>query len=106
MNSSYRIVQTLESPTGHAGFNMHDLVLIDGGRRALYLLTRSEDVDVSDLHLRRRRGYILNSGFRELDLATGKVLFEWWAYPAVRLNESNVTIENLNGPYAGGYDWF
>lgn len=107
MDSSYQIVKDVLPPAEHAGLNMHELNIVDNGTAVLYFTFRPEWVNITSLPNQPvSHGWIMNMGFREVDLRTGNVNFEWWAHPEVALNESNVALANLQGPFPHAWNWF
>lgn len=82
-------------------FNMYEFKIVDDGRSALSILHKAEYRDVSphpDLH--RDAGWIGNMGFQEVDIATGAVIFEWWALDHLPVTASTAapTDDELDGP--------
>lgn len=105
MDNSYRITAEIHAPKLVPVFNMHELNIIEDGKKGLAILGKAEFADISVLGLDIDVGWVLNLGFREFDIATGETLFEWWAMDHVPLDHSNVKIENINGPHPRGWNW-
>lgn len=88
--------------------NMHELNVINDGRTGLYITHKSDWVDLSELSafgVEEEAGWVMNIGFREIDIASGEVLFEWWALDHVPLSTSSTRIENLEGPPPKGWNF-
>lgn len=102
MDDSYSIVNTIHAPPAVNVFNMHELNVVDGGSHALHFISRPLYVDATDLAIDTEAGWITNLGFREVDLASGTTLFEWWAHDQIGLAESRVAVEGLK---SGGWNW-
>lgn len=112
MNSSYQITQEVHTSSTINAFNMHELNLVEDGTKALYLLYEPMRIDLEELQsdnpdLGFEVGWVADMGFREVDLATGNVEFEWWASRSmhVSLTESEVAIKDLNGPWPRAWNW-
>lgn len=104
MDHSYNIVQRLRVAPGHSAFNMHELTFVEQGSHALYIMNRPEYVDIASVRNNTDGGWILNLGFREVNIASGDVIFEWWAWEHINLSESSAVIQGLN--YRGvGWNW-
>lgn len=107
MDSSYRNVSRVDIGPDMDYINMHELNVIDDGTKALYIVHESTKLRASDI---RGNGSdeILDIGFREVNLVTGELLFEWWAYQSEQVAiEENIISDNypikLEGP---PFNWF
>jgi hypothetical protein len=98
MNSSFATVQTIQAPKPIKNFNMHELNIIEDGRTALHIIAKPDRANITELGTGKSVGWIANHGFREMDIATGKTTFEWWALDHVPLSASSVLLKNLDGP--------
>jgi hypothetical protein len=81
----YRLIRTVSAGNGLAG-DIHEF-LITPRNTALFTIYRTVKVDLSALG-GPRDGEIKEGVVQEVDIATGKVLFEWHSYPRVGLAES------------------
>lgn len=119
MDDSYKVIKEVLPVRTESGMNMHEFNIVEGGRTALYITQRPEYVDVAELrnHSMEQRaremesypsekGIIINIGFREVDIQSGQVEFEWWAYPEVSIAESSTPVQGLGGPFPRGWNWF
>ena len=106
LDSSYSILKNVSAPKLISNFNMHEFSLADNGKSALYILYRPEYVELDEeLDYDGETGWIANMGFREVDVKTGEALFEWWAFPEVRPQESKVEISGIEGPHPNSWNW-
>lgn len=107
MDDSYNIVSELHVPRTMNFFNMHELNIIDEGKRAIYITARTVIVDFEahNLDFDVDIGLIQDLGFHEIDMVTGDVIFEWWASDHISPNESTAVVRNLAGPWPIGWNW-
>ena len=106
MDSSYAIIKNVSTPKLVNNFNMHEFNLIHGGKSVLFIMNQQEYIELDqELGSDRETGWIFNMGFREVDVETGETLFEWWAYPEVRPQESKVDMQGLEGPHPKAWNW-
>lgn len=108
LSKSYQKVSEQTVSSELAGMNMHEFNLVNNGTAAIYIIFRAEMVNVTSVSASLTHGWITNMGFREIDVRTGDVLFEWWAHPKVSLEESNVAVNHneLTGPFPNSWNWF
>ena len=87
--------------------NMHEFNIINDGRKALYITQRNAiiDFEAHNLDFEVDVGLISDLGFHEIELATGKILFEWWASDHISVNESTAEVSDLAGPWPKGWNW-
>lgn len=106
LNEAYQKQSVVNAPTNMHDFNMHELRLVDGGRSALHVLWKPEYIDVSQLELEdRKAGWVGNMGFREVDIASGKTVFQWWSLDHVPIGESTWSVSDLEGPAPQAWDY-
>jgi len=77
LDSSYQVVRaidTVESPS-----DMHEFNLIDNGRSLLTTAYTVEPIDLSSYGWSEGITYMLNGLFREVDVESGEIKFEWSA---------------------------
>lgn len=70
---------------------MHEFSTVDNGKSALMVTYVAQLFDISDEDGREEEKWLGNNGFVEIDLRTGKNLFEWWALDHIRPSETMVT---------------
>lgn len=97
MDSSYRQIAIVEAAGGLHG-DLHEFVLTPKGT-ALFTAYHPEKADLSSVG-GSKNGTLLNSLFQEVDVATGKLMFEWSAAEHIPLDYSYVT-----APTAAGSVW-
>ncbi|KAL1962678.1 hypothetical protein VTN77DRAFT_9312 [Rasamsonia byssochlamydoides] len=86
-------------------FNMHEFNVLDGGKTALACTYRTEVVDFAALGLQGQSGRVVVGGFEEIDVATGKVLFEWKSSDHVPLSESDFSVPESPAQVGSGWDY-
>ena len=111
MDSTYNLATARNTtpPPMESGFNMHEYKIIDQGRSALYITFESSRVDVTDLNIDGvTAGWVSNVGFREVDVDTNDVKFEWWSLGKISPSESVVEVDtdHLRGPWPKAWSWF
>ncbi|KAI9702216.1 MAG: hypothetical protein M1820_006298 [Bogoriella megaspora] len=77
MDQSYRIVKTVESAGQGAVSDMHEFRLVGDGSTALMTIYQTRQYDLSDFKIGGGIGWIVDSVFQEVDVETGKLVFEW-----------------------------
>lgn len=92
LNSSYQVENKVAAKDVRA-FNMYEFRLVDEGSAALFVVDKPDwsDFAAGD---QRSPGWVEDVGFREVEIGTGKVLFEWWALDHLRPSESILEIED------------
>jgi hypothetical protein len=110
MDNTYRIIQEVKSPTEQYAFNMHELKVLPGtserGLTALHIMNRMALQDVRSLGIKGLdKGYVGDTGFREVELVTGKTVFEWWPAEHISLDESLGGKEGIQGPAPRSWNW-
>jgi len=86
-DSSYNIQKKIVIEKGGA-LDAHEFTIIDGGKSAIMSIEKAQNV--SSVTSKDPDGFrIMNQGFREIDLATGRTKFEWFAFDhGVTVNDS------------------
>lgn len=97
-DNSYRRVATVEGKNGLSA-DLHEFVITPEGT-ALFTAYRIEERDLRSVG-GSKHGTLLNSLFQEVDLTTGKLLFEWDSSQHIPLSQSYVSC-----PKKGIWDWF
>ena len=79
LDKSYQVVGRTDAPYDSVEFNKHEYNIIDGGRSALIITTIPTEAE----------GFrVYNNGFMEVDIATGRTLFEWNPLPDISITTS------------------
>ena len=89
LDNTYTIVKEVDLVGNNSGPNMHDFNLINNGRHAL-MLTTNEDVETA-VHLDWFNGTckVKWQGFKEVNVETGELIYEWNDKGYITLNESS-----------------
>ncbi|KAK4626733.1 hypothetical protein CLAFUW4_04079 [Fulvia fulva] len=97
-DSSFDTIGELHVPPTMHNLNMHELNLIEDGTKAMHILHEPVQMDLSALNQNVDSGWIMDIGFREVDLTTGDLVFEWWAARGghVSVTESSVPFRGAN----------
>jgi hypothetical protein len=104
MSSSYREIATVTAGNGLAG-DIHEF-LITPRNTALITVYRRLAKDLTSVS-GPRRGSILEGVVQEIDIASGRVLFEWHSDDHVAISESYVKAPPAaQGAKAAPYDYF
>ncbi|KAL1968482.1 hypothetical protein VTN77DRAFT_1692 [Rasamsonia byssochlamydoides] len=88
LNSHYEYENWVPVTNDLGAFDIHEFNILDGGKTALVTTYRPEFLDLSDLGRPMEQGWVMTGGFEELDVATGRVIFEWRSLPHIPLGES------------------
>jgi hypothetical protein len=102
MDNSYRQIATVHAGNGLAG-DEHEFLLTAQGT-ALITAYRPVSGDLSSVG-GPTDGLILDSVLQEVDVATGRVIFEWHSLGHVGLHESYWQLKRVKGKYPP-YDYF
>jgi Arylsulfotransferase (ASST) len=86
-DTSYRQIAKVTAGHGFTG-DIHEFV-ITPRNTALFTIYQQKQVDLSRFG-GPKQGRIFDGIVQELDIKTGRVLFEWHSYPEIGLNESYV----------------
>lgn len=70
--------------------NMHEFRIINDGRSVLLIVGMTTPRNVSDQ--RPSAELIGSNGFREIDIVTGKILFDWRSLEHIEVSESMVEL--------------
>lgn len=77
LDSQYRSVVTVQGDAITGLADMHEFNLIDSGRKAIITAYDVEPFDATNLNLTGGFAWILNSYFKEIDVTSGEIIFEW-----------------------------
>ena len=107
LDSSYQHVKTVDERNGRGTMNMHEFTTIEDGTRALMITYGSTFSEVQSPNGQSKKIFVGNNGFSEVDTATGKAVFSWWALDHLDPSESHVDLDfsaHLN--YGSPWDFF
>ncbi|OQE25560.1 hypothetical protein PENSTE_c006G01564 [Penicillium steckii] len=77
LDSSYRIVRSVQPGGGMASSDMHEFLPINNGKTALMTVYQQRQFDMTPWNIKTGLGWLMESVFQEIDIETSKVLFEW-----------------------------
>jgi hypothetical protein len=100
-DSSYRTTHTIRAH-GDLQVDLHEFLLTDQGT-ALITAYRSAPADLSAVG-GPRRGWVLSGVLQEIDVATGKLVFEWDSLDHVAITDSYLKF--AGGTASKPYDYF
>jgi Arylsulfotransferase (ASST) len=90
MDKHYRIVKSVEAGSYQAASDMHEFMLLPDGKSALLTQYLRSAADLCQWDICNGLGYIQEGAFQEVDVETGKVLFEWKSLDHIDTAESYV----------------
>lgn len=112
LDKSYTIVKSVEvGGSGVPSVDMHEFNVIDEGKSALVTAYMTIPYDLTDFGITTGVGYLQDGVFQEVEIETGRMLFEWRAIDHVPLNASYV-LPNASDTSGTGlspsspWDWF
>ncbi|KAB8339276.1 hypothetical protein FH972_022209 [Carpinus fangiana] len=76
LDNNYQAVETVESGGGVASADQHEFRLINDGESALITVYQPTPWDLSRINI-RSQGWVQDGMFQEINVATGKVVFQW-----------------------------
>lgn len=111
LDDHFRRVAHIDAEFLSDGMNMHELSLMESPRgiSAIHLTSRLHIDDLRSLNItrtQRGRGWIADTGFREIDVSSGTTLFQWWPRDHLPLTHRTVPVNEHafnRPPY--GWDW-
>ena len=90
VDSSYRIVDSVEAGGIQAAADMHEFNLLPDGKTAYLTIYKKHQWDLSKYGIADGLGWIQEGRFQEVDVKTGEVVFEWRSLDHVDTDESYV----------------
>ena len=70
--------------------DQHEFQLMDDGKTAIVSFYQTVPHDMSYFNFTGGLPYVMQSGFQEIDVASGDVLFEWYSLNHVDISESHI----------------
>jgi hypothetical protein len=104
MDKNYRIVKSVEPGSYQASSDMHEFRLLPDGKSALMTQYLRSVYDLCFWSLCDGFGYIQQGAFQEVEVETGKVLFEWHSLDHVDPLESWVGPSSTEISGSGEYN--
>jgi hypothetical protein len=106
LDSSYTVTGKVRNSIGRGAMNMHEFNVIDNGKTALLIASRVKLFDVSNSSAKEEdEVWVMDGGFAEVDVATGKPIFEWWALDHINPQESTVKLFKYNNAEHHAWDF-
>jgi hypothetical protein len=99
MDQKYKTIASVQSGLGRAPSDVHEFTVLPGGT-ALTTIFQPRPYDLTSFGVSQPIGWVIDGIFQEIDISTGKVLFEWRALDHVPLNE---TYNPLGGNADAGF---
>ena len=96
LDNTYQVHEVVDMVGNHSKWNMHEFNLINDGKQALMAIPQdysATHIDVNGYSGRCRIGW---QGFKEVDVKSGEVLFEWNTQGHVDVEESTYVAKNVN----------
>ncbi|KAI9895004.1 MAG: hypothetical protein M1814_000226 [Vezdaea aestivalis] len=90
MDSHFRIVDTVKSSLGRGPADMHEFNVLPGGESAILIIYQPVQYDLSSYGIASTFGWVTAGIFQEIDIESGKVIFEWKSTNHVDPSESRV----------------
>ena len=90
MDNHYQVVKTISAGSYSSSTDMHEFRLTKDGKSALMTQYLRSAHDLCEFGICNGLGYIQQGAFQEVDVETGKVLFEWRSLDHVDVHESYV----------------
>jgi hypothetical protein len=90
MDKHYSIVKSVEPGSYQASSDMHEFYLLPDGKSALMTQYLRSVHDLCTFDICNGLGYINQGAFQEVEVETGKVLFEWRSLDHIDPSESYV----------------
>ena len=90
LDDSYRIVKSVHSGNGLPGNDLHEFNILNGGKSVLVTVYIPLPYDLTDYNITSGIGWLQNSAFQEVEVETGRVLFEWKSVDHVEPSASYV----------------
>lgn len=88
LDTSYQTRSTVNFTDKGDIMDMHEFNLVDG-RTSLSIFTKREEANnISSLMPPLQKGWIMQTGFREIDIDSGNVVMEWQTKDHISLTES------------------
>ncbi|KXT17395.1 hypothetical protein AC579_3853 [Pseudocercospora musae] len=111
LDSNYRVVQTIQTGRSAMPVDQHEFQLMDDGKTAIVSFYQTVPHDMSYFNYTGGMPYVMQSGFQEIDVASGDVLFEWYSLNHVDISESHILpnssdVSGFGTSGTSGFDYF
>ncbi|KAJ5297784.1 hypothetical protein PENANT_c012G09208 [Penicillium antarcticum] len=91
LTDDYTPAATVQSGNGLEPIDLHELEVLDG-ERMLFPIYQPKPYDLSAYGVEPPNGWVMDGIFQEVDIKSGKVLFEWGSIDHVPPSESDVPL--------------
>jgi len=104
-DSAYNIEKKLVIKEG-ADYDIHEFTVVDDGKSAIMTHEKEQPQNVSSMTSKYPDGYkARNKGFREINLSTGRTVFEWYALDHGVTIEESFNLVELNEDGRSSWDY-
>ena len=103
INSTYDVAHIVR-PVGNLSGDLHEFRITDQGT-ALMTMYKKMRADLTDGY-GIEDGWIIDSMFQEVDLATGRLLFQWRAFEHFAVQDTEAPIRKLGRSESTAFDYF
>lgn len=90
LNNRLSIIASVQSQGGLPSNDQHEFNVVNEGRSAVVTVYEPTHFDMSAYNITSGQGWLLNSWFQEVEIATGNLLFEWDALSHVPVDQTYV----------------
>ena len=90
MNNRLTTIASVQSQGGLPSNDQHEFNVVDNGKSAIVTVYDPVQYDMSHWNITTGQGWLMNSWFQEIEIATGDLLFEWDALSHISVNQSYV----------------
>jgi hypothetical protein len=90
LNNRLTTITGVQSQGGLPANDQHEFNIVNNGKSALLTVYEPIHYDLSAYNITSGQGWLLNSWFQEVEIATGKLLFEWDALSHVAIDQTYV----------------
>ena len=90
MDKHYRVVRSIEPTSYQASSDMHEFMMLPDGKTVLMTQYLRSVENLCQYDICDGLGYVQQGAFQEVDIETGKALFEWRSLDHIDLDESYV----------------
>lgn len=95
LKNTYELEPSFNISKNLAVVDMHEFNVVNNGQSALMITSKKIICNLSDIGLPQDEGLVIFNGFREIDIPSGKILFDWNSADFIPLNESSLSWNEL-----------
>jgi hypothetical protein len=101
MNTAFEVLERItatDTDQRHTVLDIHEFSIVEDGKNSLWTTSKIETINKTELGLpANANSKIGNGGFREEEIATGNVIFEWDSLDHLSVDESYNDLEITDG---------